>query len=369
MIPTLTRLFFLTVLFIFGLSQQVWAEEILCDKLTYAELESRQNGIFTINDGCTNYIGVGAGSQWRLGSGPTAQAETYSQGDDFVTVNKLDNVWEYYPNGVAANQITRAVIFVPGGNVDSASYSSLAYNLVNKMHAHDQNILFLIARYPRSTYKELPCNVMANDFPAFELNKIYYDYSNGTHGFEIATWVLGGHSEGGVGASVFLGERMKFKNHGISGIFFLASFPVGSLRKMDLPSNFCTLSLAGADDLVLARERYEEAKDPDIGTFPMNTVYFDMDTGFNDGIHSYMGTYCPLTPSAALQDRGYGAELRYYETAPDPSKLPLRISRTLQDRLIFGSDSQLSYGEVGGFLVDTLFKGGGSGCQNLSTPE
>lgn len=95
----------------------------------------------------------------------------------------------------------------------------------------------------------------------------------------LTSYVIGGHSLGGVMASRFAAEQKD--SHAPKGVFFLASYPdeKGSI------SNFTgqVLSLTGSVDGVLNWEAYNEAKQ----FLPKQTVFQEIEGGNHAGFGSY----------------------------------------------------------------------------------
>ncbi len=141
-----------------------------------------------------------------------------------------------------------------------------------------------ITRYSESLYPSHvndakivpPCEVMNNDAGGNTIEAIHrkyhsnpagrsktrYEQENKVAAYQFASWVLGGHSEGGVGASTWLlkmEDEDRIEVRGIKGIFFLASYPVETLQG-SLLVDFCSMAIAGGDDLILDKGQYEAAK-------------------------------------------------------------------------------------------------------------
>ncbi len=349
------------------------ADEILCDGLTYNQILARQYDtegrlIGTRFDGCRNTKGVILGSYYRAGGAPTQQAIEYLNSDNYVLVSQ-ENIgdqywWAFLPKNINGNMIKNAVMFVPGANVDAASYSPLAYNLVKNLSSvlGDTPTMVIITRYPVKNPNNIylpPCNVLDDDIVMKTVRTAHKSYSYGTnnsHNIKIDNWVLGGHSEGGEGMAEYLHLLAKTKNglteNGIKGAFWLASYPASPAAY--IPDDFCSLGIAGGDDLGLDKDTWDANKTN--GNFPPNTIYFDYENGFEHGIHSYLGSYCSLTPdpNPLTQFEVLSGELEYYEVQPD-SEYPLSITRQQQDRLIFGSSNNPEdVGHVGRFVYQTL---------------
>ena len=335
----------LTASIVFSLGVEAATDEILCDDKTYAQIQSEQyvDGNFqgTINDACRNFAAINANKENIAGSGPTQEALVYLNSDSYVLVDTGAKWWVFIPRQVPPSSIINAIVIVPGGNVDSGAYSSLAYNAVRQLTENRGiNTMAIIPRYPATIYGyDEPCNAIGNDPSQRTLWEIHTSYSQAVtnpFGIAITQWIFGGHSEGGAGVGNFMTE-IETANHveemGIKGNFYQATFPVVTVQH-NLPANFCSIGLMGGDDIAGPRAPYETAKA--LGLFPEKTIYYDWTTGWENGIHSYHGNYCPLTPAVGADAEGYGGELQYYELEPDPSLHPLNISRVEQNEILYG---------------------------------
>lgn len=96
---------------------------------------------------------------------------------------------------------------------------------------------------------------------------------------KIDSYIIGGHSLGGVMGSRFAHEHLGNKN--LKGVFFLASYPdeKGDLRAFD----GIVLSITGEKDGVLNWKKFEEAKK----YLPENTLYEKVAGGNHAGFGSY----------------------------------------------------------------------------------
>ena len=118
-----------------------------------------------------------------------------------------------------------ALIFYPGGKVEYSAYTSL----MNRI-AESGVDCFLV---------DMPANLAF--FGVDKADEIIDSYN-------YAKWFIGGHSLGGVAASMYAGD------HDLDGLILLASYPT---EEIDEP----VLSVYGSEDGVLDMEKYEEAKD------------------------------------------------------------------------------------------------------------
>ncbi len=355
--------------------------EINCDGKLYSDIVAAQynsDGSWygTPYDQCRNTKAFAdpTDDYHYAGGAPTQQAIDDLDADDYVKVYQTTNYWLFLPIQIDPSEVKDAVLFVPGANVDSASYAPLAHELVkNLSYAHHDGLkpiptAAIIARYPeRASESELgkiipPCNVMDDDITTKRLRTIHKFFSpGGGSDMTIENWVLGGHSEGGIGMAEYFREVSSteegLEKHGIKGAFWLASYPSETPNPTHIPADFCSLGIAGDYDIGLDHNKWHEAK---MKFFPDDTIYFDYDNGFDLGIHSYLGSYCPLTPDPnAFEDKPHvvTGELKYYELAPqsNPNNWELLISRNKQDIIIFGDREEIdSVGYVGNFVESAL---------------
>ncbi|MCP4487636.1 MAG: hypothetical protein GY820_10025 [Gammaproteobacteria bacterium] len=377
----INKYFILTASLVFSIGMQsASAIEYLCDGKDYGQLLAAQqdtegNLVGTQYDGCRNFKAVSRDKYYQAGGAPIEVAAGYMAGDAYVGVyedssdNGEQHWWLFYPNGSTTQNLKNAVLFVPGANVDSSAYSPLAYNLVRQLTAKGEPTIVFITRYPAFQYgTEKPCNVLTNDIETLTITSAHEKYStasNNSEGIQIENWVVGGHSEGGEGMSEYL-RKLELLDllpeKKIKGAFWLASYPSNTAH--NIPSTFCSLGIAGGDDLGLNQQTWIDKKTN--GDFPPRTIYYDFQNGFTNGIHSYLGSYCPLTPGPSPQDPVLSGELKYYEVEPDPTVHPLQITRAKQDQIIFGTGNVGDIGVVGNFAYQAL-TGDYNACQTPLT--
>lgn len=183
---------------------------------------------------------------------PAEKAEAAMVSGSGVTIEENDNWISFEPS------ITKGagVIFYPGALVKPEAYSPIARALAEAGHP------FYIAKMP------LNLAVTKGD-AADEIIRVHPELS----------FVLGGHSLGGVMASRYATEH----TDQLQGVFFLASYPdeKGSLRETTLS----VLSLVGSNDLVVDRDSYNKGR----SYLPDNTVY----SSIEGGNHAQFGSYGP----------------------------------------------------------------------------
>ncbi|OAB44955.1 alpha/beta hydrolase [Paenibacillus antarcticus] len=199
---------------------------------------------------------------------PDARALEAMKGGNGITVSE-ENQWIQFdpekPRG--AN-----VILYPGALVEPESYAPMAKELATQGH--------------RTYIVKMPLNlaVLGGDRADAILTKEPNE-----------TFVIGGHSLGGVMASRYAANH----SDRFAGVFFLASYPdsKGSLLATDLS----VLSLTGSDDGVLKKDTYESSK----SYLPQDAEYFAIE----GGNHAQFGSYgaqkgdnpARITPEVQLQ--------------------------------------------------------------------
>ena len=131
----------------------------------------------------------------------------------------------YYFDGSATEN---AIIFFPGARVEYIAYSRLMYEFANNNYD-----CFLLSS---------PLNLAF-----FSMNKP----SNIIKKYRYKKWYLGGHSLGGVVATMYTTQNP----NNITGIISLASYPTKKI-----PNNIKYFSFYGSEDKVLNIKKYEESK-------------------------------------------------------------------------------------------------------------
>lgn len=197
---------------------------------------------------------VAGGLIWRYLTPykPAERAETALLSAGGVAVEQNDNWISFEPSVVHGT----AVIMYPGALVKPEAYAPLARAVAEEGHP------FYIARMP------LNLAVIKGD-AAEEIIRVHPQQS----------FVLGGHSLGGVMASRFAVEHAGQ----LEGVFFLASYPdeKGSLKDTTLS----VLSVLGTEDKVVDRDSYNQGR----AYLPGNTVYVSVE----GGNHAQFGSYGP----------------------------------------------------------------------------
>ncbi|KUP21011.1 alpha/beta hydrolase [Paenibacillus sp. DMB5] len=183
---------------------------------------------------------------------PEQNAETAMLSAAGVTVEQNDG-WISFEPAVASGT---AVILYPGALVEAEAYAPLAKRIATAGHP------FYIAKMP------------------FNLAIIKGDAAEEIiSGHPEQSFVIGGHSLGGVMASRYAAEHADQ----LEGVFYLASYPdeKGGLKDTTLS----VLSVLGTADTVVDREKYSEGR----SYLPGNTVYLSIE----GGNHAQFGSYGP----------------------------------------------------------------------------
>lgn len=168
---------------------------------------------------------------------------------DGVVVRELsDKAIAFVPDNPTAG-----LVFYPGAKVQPEAYAPLMQDCA------EQGILCVLLK------------------PTFNLALIDVNAADGvTAQFpEVNTWLIGGHSMGGVAASSYLSDHAD----DFDGIVFLASYPSNDLSAY----NGAALSVAGDLDHVLNRDNYEQAK----SKLPADSV----EMVIAGGNHDHFGNY------------------------------------------------------------------------------
>ena len=168
------------------------------------------------------------------------------------------------------------VIFYPGALVDAESYSVWAAGLAEK-------------GYPVAIVK-MPFNmaVLAGNRAKAVLKEIPHD-----------SYVIGGHSLGGVMASRFAANQLAENDNELKGVFFFASYPdeKGSLADQSI----AVLSLSGSQDQVVNQENWQAAR----SLLPETTTFQTIEGGNHAGFGTYglqKGEVAADLPNEAQQE-------------------------------------------------------------------
>ncbi len=152
---------------------------------------------------------------------------------------------------------TTGLVFVPGARVDPRAYAHILRPLVE-------------AGYFVAVLKE-PFGLSITD--GGHAGRVMEAHP------EIARWVVGGHSLGGVSAAAFADSHPEVGGAEVAGLVFYASYPAGKMARTDLE----VVSISGELDGLSTPAKVDEAKDE----APADTTYVVVP----GAVHSYFGDY------------------------------------------------------------------------------
>lgn len=226
----------------------------------------------------------------RITYHPSVQALQAAASQQMYHVDETPEVVYFEPIKPVSDT---AILFYQGALVEEKSYSLWASKLAENGHS-----VFLI-RHP------LNLAVLAAD----KAQKVLDEY-------DIGSYVIGGHSLGGVMASRFAHAQMEnpLKAPVLKGVFFLASYPdeKGSLQNSSLP----VLSVTGSNDGVLNQETYQKSK----VFLPKKTVYYVIEGGNHAGFGSYgaqKGDSSPDITNNRQQEAVFTTLQNWLDTLPE----------------------------------------------------
>jgi hypothetical protein len=151
---------------------------------------------------------------------PTADALAALESTSQVTVTETDDYVSFMPAGTAP---TKAFVFYPGGRVDHRAYAAPLHKLA------EQGYLAIL----------LPVRLNLAFFDVNAADRAIPDFP------EIQDWVVGGHSLGGVAASLYAA-----KQDDLDGVVYWASYPADDALKnsdMAFSSIYGTLDMGGME--------------------------------------------------------------------------------------------------------------------------
>jgi hypothetical protein len=151
---------------------------------------------------------------------PTADALAALESDSKVTVTQTGDYVSFMPTGATPN---KAFVFYPGGHVDYRAYAVPLHKLA------EQGYLAIL----------LPVRLNLAFFDINAADRAIPDFP------EIQDWAVGGHSLGGVAASMYAA-----KNEDLDGVVYWASYPADDTLKdsdMAFTSIYGTLDMGGMD--------------------------------------------------------------------------------------------------------------------------
>ena len=151
---------------------------------------------------------------------PTADALAALESDAKVTVTQTGDYVSFMPTGTAP---TKAFVFYPGGRVDYRAYAAPLHKLA------EQGYLAIL----------LPVRLNLAFFDINAADRAIPDFP------EIQDWAVGGHSLGGVAASMYAA-----KQDNLDGVVYWASYPADDKLKnsdMAFSSIYGTLDMGGME--------------------------------------------------------------------------------------------------------------------------
>ncbi len=160
---------------------------------------------------------------------------------------------QYYSLAPAGHPTNTGFIFYPGGKVDEKAYLPFLADIAQKGYF----CILVRAPFHLSILNDNAAGPIITAYP------------------EISTWVVGGHSLGGVSASNFVYQN----NPPVQGLVLLGSYPLKDISSR----NISVLSITGDMDEVLNWERYYNA----IPLLPADTTFLTI----KGGNHGQFGDY------------------------------------------------------------------------------
>ncbi|NTW29598.1 MAG: alpha/beta hydrolase [Coriobacteriia bacterium] len=183
---------------------------------------------------------------------PNTAAMSALESRSDVTVTSTSDGWEFAPRGI---EPTIALVLYSGGHVDERAYAPLAREIAG------EGYLVVVPKIPLA-------------LALLDINAA--DKVRAAHP-GIGTWVVGGHSLGGVAAASYAAGHLG----NVRGLVLLASYPAGST---DLSkSNLVVLSAVGSLDAVVNRNSLTAS----YARLPADTEVFTIP----GGNHGQFGSY------------------------------------------------------------------------------
>jgi hypothetical protein len=184
--------------------------------------------------------------------GPTDLALEALKSGKGVTVTKAAGGWAFSPS---SSEPTSAFVLYPGGHVDARSYAPLAREIASRGY------LVVLPKVPLSLafFDINAAGKAREEFP------------------KIRTWVVGGHSLGGVAAALYAKSNPLVTR----GIVFFASYPISSTDFSN--SGMSAASVTGTLDGVINRQAL-------VDSYPLLPAGADT-TPILGGNHGQFGSY------------------------------------------------------------------------------
>ncbi|HEY3310196.1 MAG TPA: alpha/beta hydrolase [Anaerolineales bacterium] len=198
-------------------------------------------------------LGTGGFVVWaETPLGPQPAALDALQSDGQVTVKPGSGYTSFSP---VSGQPTTAFIFYPGGRVDYRSYAPVLHRIA----AQGYLVLLVPVRLNLAFFDINAGEAALRDFPA------------------IQHWASGGHSLGGVAASIFAARHAQ-----VSGLILWAAYPPDDKLK---DSNLKVISIHGTLDGLATPEKIEASR----VLLPASAIF----AAIPGGNHAQFGAYGP----------------------------------------------------------------------------
>jgi hypothetical protein len=213
---------------------------------------------------------------------PAPEALAALESDSKVTVTHGDDYISFVPTGT---QPAKAFVFYPGGRVDHRAYAAPLRSLA------EQGYLAIL----------LPVRLNLAFFDVNAADRAIPDFP------EIQDWVVGGHSLGGVAASLYAKN-----NADLDGVVYWASYPADDSLKnsdMEFTSIYGTLDMGGM-----------EAFESSASILPANTQFVVIE----GGNHSQFGNY-------GLQPGDHEATISWQEQQAQAVDATIRLFESLRN--------------------------------------
>jgi len=188
---------------------------------------------------------------WALNAAQSGQVALNALvSDDNVIVNHTTSYIAFQPMNV---QPSTGLIFYPGGRVDYRAYAPALRQIAEQGH-----LVVLVPVRLNLAFFDIEAGAPAlKDFP------------------QIEAWAAGGHSLGGVAASLFATNHSE-----ISGIVYWASYPANDRLK---EAGLKTLSIYGTQDGLATPETIQQNKP----LMPVDSLFYPIE----GGNHAQFGDY------------------------------------------------------------------------------
>lgn len=185
-----------------------------------------------------------------LGPGPDSVAAL--QGDAEVQVRRTAVGWEFAPRGI---EPTAAVVFYPGGRVDTRSYAAYARDVA--------------ARGPLVVAVSMPLSLAV--LSPLKADRVIVEYPR------IETWVVAGHSLGGAMAARYANLRLA----DVDGLLLFAAYPPADDDISD--TRLAVTDVVATEDGVLDGERWTDSR----GLLPADAEVVQIEGGNHAGFGDY----------------------------------------------------------------------------------